>query len=657
MGRAASDDTTSDASTASREGTSSRQAAAAGQAPSQASSSGAPHPLLDPESHAGRVVPPAPPPYPMEEERLDGWGFRDTGFAITPDGAVELTGTRYSLAGAPLPDLLPWMERTIGLPLPPEDRNEPHYPPAIPESRADGALCSALEAIVGADGLSLEPATRLRHGHGHTQEDIWALRHGAVPRVPDAVLWPRSEDEVVALVDLARERGLCVVPFGGGTNVTEALRCPEDEERPILALDLRRMDRILWLDPVNRMACIQAGAVGRRLLEQLAAHGFTIGHEPDSVEFSTLGGWIATHASGMKKNRYGNIEDIVLDLRAVTARGIVSHAAPWPRESVGIDPRLAFFGSEGSLGIVTQATVRLFPLPEVRSYGSVIFRSFDAGVAFLYDLQQEATPPASARLMDNLQFQFGQALKPRRQGFARWKSSAEKLLVTKLLRYDPERMTACTLVFEGSREEVKAQEAAVYRLARRHGGMKAGGENGERGYQLTFGIAYIRDFVMDHWILGESFETSVPWDRVIPLCSNVKRRIHEEHQKRGLPGRPFVTCRVTQVYPTGVCIYFYFAIHYKGVKDASAVYAEMERAARDEVLRSGGSLSHHHGVGKLRERFLPRVVSEAGLHATQALKQGLDPDNVFAIGNQRLARRQPPEAAPAAGPGSGRADA
>jgi alkyldihydroxyacetonephosphate synthase len=235
--------------------------------------------------------------------------------------------------------------------------------------------------------------------------------------------------------------------------------------------------------------------------------------------------------------------------------------------------------------------------------------------------------------MDNLQFQFGQALKPERTGLAAWKSAAEKLFVTRVLGFDPQKMVACTLLFEGRASEVDAQEKRLRSLAKKHGGMWAGPENGERGYQLTFAIAYIRDFMLDHWVIGESFETSVPWSEAQALCANVKQRLWQEYAKRGLPGNPFVCCRVTQLYDNGVCVYFYFAFAYKGVEHASEVYAELERAARDEILRSGGSLSHHHGVGKLRQPFLPRVFSPAALAWRRALKRSIDPDNLLAGGN------------------------
>jgi alkyldihydroxyacetonephosphate synthase len=586
----------------------------------------------DPGLGASRIVPEPPTPLAPGAESLDVWGFSDSGFEVDAAGRVSFRGSRYAISGKVIPGLLPWAEGILGVNLDPFDRNASRHPTGVPERRASPALEAALAARLSPARVSSDPRVRLRHGHGHTQEDMWAIKHGALRRVPDLVVWPESEPEVRAVLDLVREHGACLVPYGGGTNVTDALRCPEDERRPILSLDLRRMNRVLWIDPTNRTAEIQAGATGLEIEEQLGRHGFTLGHEPDSAEHSTLGGWIATHASGMKKNRYGNIEDLVLSIRAVTPAGELARPAA-PRESVGADPARWLFGSEGQLGIVTSAVAKVYPLPAVRRFGCVLFRSFEQGFAFLLDVQRSGVVPASVRLMDDLQFQFGQALKPEKGGLSAVKSALEKLYVLRVRGFDAGRMVACTLLFEGGADEVAAQERSVYRLASRHGGMKAGGANGERGYQLTFAIAYIRDFMLDHWVIAESFETSVAWSEALALCRNVKQRIWQEHAKRGLPGRPFISVRVTQLYDTGVCLYFYFAFHYKGVDAPSDVFAELERAARDEILRSGGSLSHHHGVGKLRQPFLPRVFSPAALAWRRRLKQAVDPENLLGAGN------------------------
>ena len=584
---------------------------------------------------ARRIHPDPPSDDPRDAEHFDVWGFADSGFSLDGEGQLGFSGARYPISGQVLPDFLPWAREIIDAELEPGDVNASRYPTPLPERRVDPVFEQALRERLGDEGVSDEPAQRMRHGHGHTQEEMWAVKYGRLARVPDLVARPASEEEVRALVELAAAHGVCLIPFGGGTNVSLALACPPDETRPIVSVDTRRMRRVQWIDPDNRTACIEAGANGREIGEVLARHGFTLGHEPDSYEFSTLGGWIATEASGMKKNRYGNIEDLVLSVTAVTPTGTLHREGAPARESVGGDPARWLLGSEGRLGIVTRAVVKLFPLPEVQRHGSVLFKRFEDGFEFLRAVQASGAAPASIRLMDNLQFQFGQALKPRKQGLAALKSRLEKFLVLRVLGFEADQMVACTLLFEGSAGEVEAQRKRVHALAKRHGGMQGGSENGQRGYALTFAIAYIRDFMMRHWVLGESFETAVPWSRCLELVANVKQRLWQEHAKRGLPGKPFVSARVTQLYETGVCVYFYFAVYHKGVDDPSEVYAEMERAAREEILRAGGSLSHHHGVGKLRRHFLPQVLSETALEWRAALERAVDPQNLFGSANGR----------------------
>ena len=288
---------------------------------------------FDPRSATARIEPEPLPTNPDDVESLDVWGFRDTRFRARPDGVVELTGRRYELSGQELPDLLRWVQATIHPDVSPHDLNPAHYPPPVPPPLRDAAFLEELGKIVRTDQLSEDPELRLRHGHGHTLEEMWAIKYGSLPRVPDLLVWPEDEAQVEALVQSAVRHDVVLIPYGGGTNVTDALRCPRREHRMIVSVDMGRMNRVLWIDPVNRMACVQAGAVGRNIQRLLEKHGFTLGHEPDSVEFSTLGGWIATHCSGMKKNRYGNIEDIVIDLRVVTGTRA-------PRPECGIPARV-----------------------------------------------------------------------------------------------------------------------------------------------------------------------------------------------------------------------------------------------------------------------------------------------------------------------------
>ena len=548
-----------------------------------------------------------------------------------------IRGTRYELSGKELPRFLPWVREVLACNVNPKEIHQPEYPTAIPEPHLKPEFLAGIQTFLSSGQIDTGGEVRLRHGHGHTQEEMYSIKYTQLGRIPDVVVYPETEEQVSQLVEAGRKHAVSLIPYGGGTNVTDALRCQPQEKRTIVSVDMRRLNRILWIDRENMMACIQAGAVGRHIMSGLEKYGVTMGHEPDSVEFSTLGGWIATNASGMKKNRYGNIEDLVLDVCVATASGTLQRTSASPREAIGLDLRRLMFGSEGMLGIITSAIVKIFPLPEVQEYGSVLFPTFEDGFHFMFDMTRESTPPASVRLVDNLQFQFGLALKPKStSGLADLKSKAEKFFVTKIKGFEPGKMVACTLVFEGTKAEVEQQQRELYRIAARHKGMKAGSENGRRGYQLTYSIAYIRDFLMNYYIIAESFETSVSWSNTLALCENVKRRLQEEYKRRGLPGQPFVTARVTQVYRTGVAVYFYFGFYYKGIPNPQEVYLELENIARDEILKCGGSLSHHHGVGKLRRAFLPRIMSEAALQWKRELKKSLDPMNIFGAGNQDL---------------------
>ena len=205
--------------------------------------------------------------------------------------------------------------------------------------------------------------------------------------------------------------------------------------------------------------------------------------------------------------------------------------------------------------------------------------------------------------------------------------------MTRHLRFDVNEMVACTLVFEGRKDETAAQEKAVYATLAKHGGLRAGAENGIRGYFLTYMIAYLRDFGLRYSFIAESFETSCPWDAILPLCEATKATISTTAKRLGVKKEPFVSCRVTQLYDTGVAVYFYFGFVWTGLADPVKAFEVIEHEARETILRNGGSLSHHHGVGKLRKEWMQRTVGETGVEVLKAIKMGMDPKNVFGAGN------------------------
>jgi alkyldihydroxyacetonephosphate synthase len=545
-----------------------------------------------------------------------------------------MTGSRYPLSGHSMPHLIPFVEQMLGLPF---DTSvvQPESTPTVPPPILNPALMAALEQRLPPERRSTDPMVRLAHSHGQLAvgEVDRLLYGGRFARVADVVVEPVDEDEVRAVIGAAVEHGACLVPFGGGTNVSGALLCPEDERRTIVSIDMRRMRRVLSVDRANGCALVEAGITGADLEAALGVIGFTCGHTPDSIEFSTLGGWIATNASGMKKNRYGNIEDIVIEATLVTPSGIVETRRPAARTSTGIQPMSLLFGSEGNLGVITKALIAIHPKPEECRYGSLVFRSFADGLAFLKAVRADGALPASIRLVNNREFRLGQSLRPVAHGTKAWKSALQRKWLVTVLGFDPASLAACTIVMEGRNHEVARQERALRRLARQFRAVWGGAENGRRGYSLTFAIAYLRDFFSQFGILAESFETSVPWDRIEDVCAAAEDAIASECTARGVAGRPYLSYRVTQTYHAGVCIYFTMALSGRGLADPGGAFHDIEQALRQVILDHGGSLSHHHGVGKIRQRFLPQVHSGAGLEVIRAAKRAVDPGNTFGIGN------------------------
>ena len=577
---------------------------------------------------------------PSDGERFPHtWGFTDTRFEFVGARSVRVTGNRYPLCGNTLPGFIPFAEEVLGQSFRPEDIVEPTPELRAPPSLRDADFEMELSAAL-AEPIAFADEDRLVHSHGQLSVDeIYRLLYtGTLDRVVDMVVYPQTEDEVRAIVRAGHEHNACLIPFGGGTNVSGALTCPANEERVIVSVDMRRMDKILRLDEENLMAYVEAGIAGKVLERELESRGYTSGHDPDSVELSTLGGWIATNASGMKKNRYGNIEEIVLEATLITPTGDIETHRATPRNSVGIPPRVFLFGSEGNLGIITKAVIKVHPLPQVRRYDSLVFPRMENGVRFLKELRGEGGLPASIRLVNNTEFRFGQALKPAPSLLKRIEGGVQKFFLLRVLGFKPLEIAACTVLMEGSVAEVSHQRQTIARLLKKHGGISGGASNGRRGYMLTFAIAYIRDFFNQFQILGETFETSVPWDRIEQVCDSVQSGLTAQCQTHGIYGKPYLAFRVTQTYPTGVCIYFTMGFSGKGLDNPESVYHQIEQNLRQLILDNGGSLSHHHGVGKIRNSFLAQVQSGNTASVMHQVKRSMDPNNVFAAGNGVHAR-------------------
>jgi alkyldihydroxyacetonephosphate synthase len=532
-----------------------------------------------------------------------------------------------------MPGFIPFVEEFLDIKLDLAEQREQITQQLAPPSRNEG-FCKAVEQAFSPSNYSFDDADRAVHSHGQaTADEVYLALYGQLPRAVDMVFFCESDNDAEKLVNLAREHDVCLIPYGGGTNVSGCLKLPPTEKRMIVSVDTQRMNAIEWVNRENRQACVQAGITGAELERRLREKGLTCGHEPDSIEFSTLGGWISTNASGMKKNRYGNIEDIVERITMVTPAGKLETLEAFPRQSAGVQIRPMLFGSEGNFGLITKAVLKVRELPEKQTYQSVLFPTVEQGVEFLKELSTSSFLPSSIRLVDNAQFRFGLALKPASSPLGKAKSKLEKVFLEKVKGIDTSTMAVATVVMEGSAIEVASQEEAIDDLARKHKGLLAGGHNGKRGYNLTFAIAYIRDFLTKMHVMGETFETSVPWDKIHEVNRAVieeTKRIHEEFK---LPGKPFISFRVTQVYNSGACVYYTYGVYTKGVADANRLTAQADHRLRQTIVDHGGAISHHHGVGKSRVDILRQILPPQHAALIESMKRELDPANVFGAQN------------------------
>ena len=304
------------------------------------------------------------------------WGFSDSGFIIHKDKSVSFTGNRYPICGKKLPNFIPFIEEVLGIDFRSKPKIKEISKKHVTPHNTNKNFVKELKLTFDSDRYTFESNERILHSHGqHSTDEVYKVLYNKLEKFVDTVFYIETKKEAEQLVNLAKKHNVCLIPYGGGTNVTNALRPPAKENRMIVSVDTRRMNSIENIDKENLMATVQAGITGKDLESALNKEGYTTGHEPDSYEFSTIGGWISTNAAGMKKHRYGNIEDIVQNITMVTPVGTINQKKPLTRSSFGIKTQNLLFGSEGNLGIITNATLKIHKLPERSSFESIIFKT------------------------------------------------------------------------------------------------------------------------------------------------------------------------------------------------------------------------------------------------------------------------------------------
>ncbi|MGH2927098.1 MAG: FAD-binding oxidoreductase, partial [Solirubrobacteraceae bacterium] len=383
-----------------------------------------------------------------------------------------------------------------------------------------------------------------------------------------------------------------------------------------------RLDRLLDIDATSRLARVQAGVSGPSLEQQLGARGYTLGHFPDSFTHSTLGGWIATRSSGMQSDRYGDVADLLKGVRVVTPSGTLV-ARPVPAASTGPSIRQMVLGSEGRLGVITEATVQVRRLPERRVILGYVFPTFAAGVEAVREIAASECSVSVTRVSDAAETRFSFATRRHPTVLDRLQSRALREFLRRRLGYDVHEMSLSFIGYEGSAGHVSAQRRAVGAIVKHHGGLCIGSGPGALYDQKKFDTPYIRDFLLDRGAAGDVSETAMPWSRLMPVYDAVMAAGRDAFAQVGVQG--YLMCHLSHSYHAGACLYFTFAFVPPPGGDMLATYDVVKSAIQQAFVDHGATLSHHHAVGTEHARWLEQDISAPGVAMLRALFDGTDP--------------------------------
>lgn len=476
---------------------------------------------------------------------------------------------------------------------------------ALPSPRLPAAVAERLAGIVGSEHTDAGNESRLRHLRGKSTPDLLRLRAHDASDAPDLVLRPGSHDDVIAVLELCTAQRVVVVPFGGGTSVVGGLEPEADGYAGVIALDLRRLDRLLSLDETSRLAEFEPGLRGPQAEELLATHGYTIGHFPQSFEYATLGGAAAARSSGQSSAGYGRFDELVVGLRVATPAGTLTLGRA-PKSAAGPDLRQLMLGSEGAFGVITSLTVRVRPAPEERVYEGWRLPSFAAGADVVRALVQDGPVPTVLRLSDEAET----ALNLARPGE---------------IGQGPSGGCLAIVGFEGTAEDVAARQTAARRVLEAAGAESADPGAGDAWAHDRFRGPYLRDALLDAGAIVETLETATFWSGIPDLYAAVSAAIRESLTAQGTP--PVILCHISHVYPTGASLYF--TIGCAALEDPVAQWRAAKAAASDAIIANGGSITHHHGVGRDHAPWYAQEIGPLGVDVLRSVKATLDPAGIL----------------------------
>lgn len=522
-------------------------------------------------------------------KRWNGWGSESVDYPL-PDAAAA------------------YLAELVGPGAPPQDATLADVVTAVPPTRLPHHPLVHTNAEM-----------RLRHARGHSFPDWAALRSGRIGAYPDGVAFPTTASDVRELLKFAQQHDVKVIPYGGGSSVVGHIN-PPPGDHPVLTVSLSRLNRLRNLDRTSHLATFDAGVTGPVLEAQLRAHGFTLGHYPQSFEYSTLGGWIATRSSGQQSRGYGRIEDLFAGGTLLAPAGELT-MPPFPASAAGPDLRQVVLGSEGRLGVITEATVRVSPLPQREYFHAVFFPDFDAGRTAVRAMLQAGIPMSMLRLSTGIET----ATTLKLAGHELLIGTLERLLS---LRGVDEGKSLLLLGFSGRRAIARNARGEALEIARDHGGVHVGRQFGDQWHKGRFRTPYLRNTLWAQGYGVDTLETAVSWQQTEPTRQAIEAALHTALDDVG--ERVHVFTHLSHMYASGCSIYTTYLFRLSPDPDETLRrWLEMKTAASKAIVQHGGTISHQHGVGKDHKLYLPAEKGELGMAAIADLARRFDPRGIM----------------------------
>ena len=520
-----------------------------------------------------------------------------------------------------------WGDATIDFPVPGNARlfleQQLGKPAPLPDASLNEVLASIPPSRLPDHPLLIKnPKDRMLHARGHSFPDWIALRSGKLGVVPDGVAYPQGSEQVRTLLAFTKDIDGILIPYGGGTSVVGHINPPRGD-RPVLTLDLARMNRLLNIDRESRIATFEAGVAGPDVESQLRAQGYTLGHYPQSFEFSTLGGWIATRSSGQQSLGYGKIEHLFAGGTLETPSGTLE-IPDFPASAAGPDLREMVMGSEGRMGIFTRAKMRVQPVPPEESFRAFFFPHWDSACDSLREAVQAGIPLSMLRLSN--------AAETETQLIMAGHPTAVHLL-EKWLAYRGAGAQKCmiTVGISNSRRLHRHALTEIFRIFRKAKAVRVGTLLGRKWKENRFRAPYLRNSLWEIGYCVDTLETAVNWDRVTSLMATVEAALNQalvpEKEK------VLVFSHLSHLYPQGSSIYTTFLFRVaESYGETLSRWRKLKRKASESIVKNGGTISHHHGVGTDHAPYLVSEKGPLGIHAIQALCRTFDPDGLMNSG-------------------------